>query len=75
LIRSTDREKRSQVEQVKQYHRSFPDESEAALARLKDAARKGGNLFGELLETSKYCTLGAISKALFEVGGAYRRNT
>jgi methylmalonyl-CoA mutase len=75
LIRSTDREKRSQVDQVKRYHRRFPEEGAAALSRLKDTARKGGNLFGELLETSKYCTLGDISRALFEVGGAYRRNT
>ncbi|HKP95928.1 MAG TPA: methylmalonyl-CoA mutase family protein [Fibrobacteria bacterium] len=75
LIRSTEREKRDQVDQVKACAERFPAESAAALERLKSAARKGGNLFGELLEASKYCTLGAISGALFEVGGAYRRNT
>ncbi|MDB5104335.1 MAG: methylmalonyl-CoA mutase [Fibrobacteres bacterium] len=75
LIRSTDKEKRDQVDQVKAYGNRFPKEGAAALARLKAAARKDGNLFGELLDAAKYCTLGAISKALFEVGGAYRRNT
>ncbi|MDB5047143.1 MAG: methylmalonyl-CoA mutase [Fibrobacteres bacterium] len=75
LIRSTEKEKRDQVEQVAAYGKRFPAERAAALESLKAAARKGGNLFGELLEASKYCTLGAISKALFEVGGAYRRNT
>jgi isobutyryl-CoA mutase len=75
LIRSTEGEKKSQVDQVKAYSRRFPKEGAEALARLKDAARKGGNVFAELLEAAKYCTLGTISQALFEVGGAYRRNT
>jgi methylmalonyl-CoA mutase len=75
LIRSTDAEKRDQVEQVAAYGKRFPAEGKAALERLKEAARKGDNLFGELLEAAKYCTLGAVSGALFEVGGAYRRNT
>jgi methylmalonyl-CoA mutase len=75
LIRSTAQEKRAQVAQVKGYAKRFPEQGAAALERLKTAARAGENLFGELLEAAKYCTLGAISKALFEVGGAYRRNT
>ena len=75
LIRSSGTEKRDQVKQAQTFGRRFPDESAAALDRLKAAARTGGNLFDELLEAAKYCTLGAISKALFEVGGAYRRNT
>jgi methylmalonyl-CoA mutase len=95
LIRSTEEEKRDQVDQVAAYGKRFAKESGPVLERLKAAARngdgtgertggktggktgdrEGGNLFAELLEASKYCTLGAISKALFEVGGAYRRNT
>jgi len=53
----------------------FPEEGRAALDGLRAAAREGRNLFAELLEASKYCTLGTLSKVLFEVGGAYRRNT
>jgi methylmalonyl-CoA mutase len=75
LIRSTAAEKRAQVAQVKACKKIFPAEGAASLERLKAAARRGDNLFGELLEAAKYCTLGSISKALFEVGGAYRRNT
>ena len=33
-----------------------------------------GNVFQELMETVKTCSLGSISHALFEVGGAYRRS-
>ena len=43
-------------------------------ARLKDVARSGGNLFDELMETVKSCSLGQISQALYEVGGQYRRS-
>jgi methylmalonyl-CoA mutase len=75
LIRSTSAERKSQVAQVKAYARRFPAESAAALEALKAAARRGDNLFDALLEAAKYCTLGSISQALFQVGGAYRRNT
>ena len=74
LIRSTEAEKNAQVAQVKAMGERFPQESRLALARLQEAARKGENLFAELMESTKYCTVGAISRALFEVGGAYRRN-
>ncbi|MFN5556613.1 MAG: methylmalonyl-CoA mutase, partial [Chryseotalea sp.] len=32
------------------------------------------NIFAELMEACKVCSLGEITKALFEVGGQYRRN-
>jgi isobutyryl-CoA mutase len=41
---------------------------------LKEVAVKNGNLFAELMETVKYCSLGQITHALYEVGGQYRRN-
>jgi isobutyryl-CoA mutase len=41
---------------------------------LKSAAISNGNLFEELMETVKYCSLGQITNALYEVGGQYRRN-
>ena len=43
-------------------------------AKVKRAALDGGNVFVELMEASKVCTLGQISRALYEVGGQYRRN-
>jgi len=46
----------------------------AALARLKQVAGAHGNVFAELMETVKSCSLGQITHALYEVGGRYRRN-
>jgi methylmalonyl-CoA mutase len=45
-----------------------------ALARLQSAARAGGNVFAELLQTVCSCSLGQITHALYEVGGQYRRS-
>ena len=44
------------------------------LERIKVAALKNENVFNELMEAVKYCSLGQITEALFEVGGKYRRN-
>jgi methylmalonyl-CoA mutase len=44
------------------------------LKRLQNKAIHNENLFEELMETVKYCSLGQITKALFEVGGQYRRS-
>ena len=46
----------------------------AALARLQQVAASGGNVFAELMECVKVCSLGQISRALYQVGGQYRRN-
>jgi len=50
------------------------DKSSAALKKLQQVAIDNGNLFAELMETVKVCTLGEITHALFEVGGQYRRS-
>ncbi|DAC38606.1 MAG TPA: methylmalonyl-CoA mutase, partial [Candidatus Poseidoniales archaeon] len=47
---------------------------EEALKRLQQVAREGGNVFEELMETTKVASLGQITDALFAVGGQYRRN-
>ena len=74
LIRSTEPQKQSQVDEVADLKVRFRDERDEALARLKAVATSGGNVFEELMETTKVCSLGAISTALFDVGGAYRRS-
>ena len=73
LIRSSEAEKRAQIESLANFHARWAGESEAALAELKAVARRGDNLFDVLLETVKVASLGQISQALFEVGGRYRR--
>ena len=74
LIRSTEAEKKAQIEQVEALHAQHADTATAALTQLQKTAREGGNVFVELLDTAKVCSLGQISRALYDVGGQYRRN-
>lgn len=74
LIRSTPAEKEQQLDNVVAFRKANDVEGEKALARLCDTARTKGNLFAELMETVKYCSLGQITRALYGVGGRYRRN-
>jgi len=74
LIRSSEEEKRAQVEAVRAYNEAHADAQGAALARLQATAASAGNVFGELVETVKSASLGRISRALYAVGGQYRRN-
>jgi len=74
LIRSTEEEKRQQIENLEQFWKRNEKDAEEALERLKEVARNNGNLFNELMETVKVASLGQISHALYEVGGQYRRN-
>ena len=74
LARSTDDEKRDQIERVRDFQRRHAEDSPAALDRLRAAALAGENLFDVLMDTVRHCTLGEITDALFEVGGKYRRS-
>ena len=74
LIRSTTDEKDHQVRQIAEIEERFADRRNEILSRLKRVATSGGNVFEELMETVKYCSLGSITQALYEVGGAYRRS-
>jgi methylmalonyl-CoA mutase len=74
LARSTDEEKQSQLTRLRAFHTAHADEAPAMLARLRDAALAGENLFAVLMEAVRVCSLGQITDALFEVGGRYRRN-
>jgi methylmalonyl-CoA mutase len=74
LARSSDAEKRDQVERLADFRARHATERPAALERLRAAALAGENLFAVLMDTVRHCTLGEITDALFEVGGSYRRN-
>lgn len=74
VIRSTEEEKQNQLNNVINYHKANKQNSEVYLERLKEAALKNMNVFEELVEAVKYCSLGQITQALFSVGGKYRRN-
>jgi len=74
LARGTDAEKSSQLRRVREFAAAHADEAEVALARLKEAATTGENVFAVLMDAARVCTLGQVTEAFFEVGGAYRRN-
>jgi len=74
VIRSTTEEKEFQISTVQNLQKLNEDKREEALRRLQKKAIQNQNIFEELMETVKYCSLGQITRALFEVGGQYRRN-
>ena len=73
VIRSTTEEKELQINNLKAFWKRNEDKSAEMLNRLRAVAINNGNLFEELMETVKYCSLGQITNALYEVGGQYRR--
>lgn len=74
IIRSTKEEREQQIQNLQAFWKRNEDKSGAMLQRLKTVAINNGNLFEELMETVKYCSLGQITHALYEVGGQYRRS-
>ncbi len=74
LARATEEEKQSQLKRLAAFHEKNKDKAPEALKRLKQTALSGGNIFGELMNTVRCCSLGQITQALYEVGGKYRRN-
>ncbi|GAB6904980.1 Methylmalonyl-CoA mutase domain-containing protein [Desulfosarcina cetonica] len=74
LARATPEEKESQLERLAAFQSRHADQAPEALARLQKVALSGGNIFAELMETVKTCSLGQITGALYAVGGQYRRN-
>ena len=74
LRRASPEEKQDQIRSVREFQARHADESGPALARLQQVAMAGGNVFAELMSTVRVATLGQITKALYAVGGEYRRN-
>ena len=74
VIRATKEEKENQIANLKNQHQTFEDKIEKLLSDLQNTTIQNDNIFESLMEVTKYCTLGQITKALFEVGGQYRRN-
>jgi methylmalonyl-CoA mutase len=74
LARSTEEEKLSQLNRLKDFHTRHKAEAEVQLARLQQAVIDNANVFEVLMDAVRVCSLGQITNALFEVGGQYRRN-
>jgi len=74
IIRSHKEEKEQQIANLHAFWKRNESKQEEALKRLREIAVNNENIFTELMETVKYCSLGQITHALYEVGGQYRRN-
>jgi len=74
VIRATEDEKQYQIEALHAFQQRNQERIPELLKALQHAAIAGDNIFEILMETCKYCSLGQISHALYEVGGQYRRN-
>ncbi len=74
VIRATEEEKVRQIKNLEQLHASNKDNAQEYLTRVKKVSIENKNIFEVLMEAVKYCSLGQITDALFEVGGQYRRN-
>jgi len=74
VIRATEKEKEEQITTLKELHKRNAPVKDKMLHDLQHVAIANQNMFEQLMEVSKYCSLGQITHALFEVGGQYRRN-
>lgn len=74
VIRATEEEKEYQIKMLENLHRGNKDISKKLLRELQLVAINNQNIFKKLMEVSKYCSLGQITNALYNVGGQYRRN-
>jgi methylmalonyl-CoA mutase len=74
VIRSTDDEKRYQVDSCREFQQRNQEAAATAIAQLQHTALTDGNIFESLMEAAKVCSLGQLTHALYAVGGQYRRN-
>ena len=74
VIRATEEEKQVQIETLKNLHKMYADIANEKIEKVKSAAIHNENMFEQLMEATKVCSLGQITESLFEVGGQYRRN-
>jgi len=74
VTRSDESERQMVIDRNKEFKQAHAADAEAGLARLKQVAREGGNLFEVMMDIVEHCTVGQVTQALFETGGKFRRN-
>jgi isobutyryl-CoA mutase len=74
VIRATTEEKEYQIKMLRNLQSFQKEKTAETIHRIQEISIQNKNLFNELMEACKVCSLGQITKALFEVGGQYRRN-
>lgn len=74
VIRATKEEKEAQIDTLNKLHETYSEAAVDNLRMVQRQAIENKNMFEALMEATKYCSLGQITNAMFEVGGQYRRN-
>lgn len=74
VIRATTEEKEAQIETLRLLGERNGEKSAEMIRQIQEIAIQNGNVFEALMEATKYCSLGQITRGLYEVGGQYRRN-
>ena len=74
LSRASNDEKNAQIKRLNEFQSKHSTQSAACLRKLREVALANGNIFEELLNSVRHCSLGQITQILYEVGGRYRRN-
>ena len=74
VIRATTEEKEYQIKMLRNLHQFQGEKAATELDKVQLSAIQNKNIFADLMNATKVCSLGQITKALFEVGGQYRRN-
>ncbi|WP_159801079.1 methylmalonyl-CoA mutase family protein [Flavobacterium sp. MK4S-17] len=74
VIRATEEEKRFQIKTLESLQKANKEKVIEQINKVQNAAVQNQNIFEQLMEATKVCSLGQITAALFEVGGQYRRN-
>ncbi|MFT4942312.1 MAG: methylmalonyl-CoA mutase [Patiriisocius sp.] len=74
VIRATEEEKQYQIETLNNLHTAFGKKADESIKKVQYAAIHNENMFEQLMEATKVCSLGQITEKLFDVGGQYRRN-
>ncbi|WP_300453690.1 fused isobutyryl-CoA mutase/GTPase IcmF [Accumulibacter sp.] len=74
LARSTEEEKQSQINRLRDFQGRNAGASGAMIERLRQTVIENGNVFAVLIDAVRVCSLGQITSALYEVGGQYRRS-
>ena len=74
VIRATEEEKKYQISMLNELQKGNNKKSKEQIKKLQQVAIENKNIFNQLMEATKTCSLGEITDALFKVGGQYRRN-
>ena len=74
VIRATEEEKEAQISNLRHLQEANRVKGQDALQDLQKRALHNQNVFEALMDATKFCSLGQITHALYEVGGQYRRN-